>query len=89
MNYTPDICHLKQIIAMLCSFQYVKTAIKDELFRELATYGTQNEEKTKRKHNTICVGHPYTQINTNNVTNTWALLQTTGGQSELLILKIW
>ena len=26
--------------------------------------------KTKQKHNTICVGHHYTQANTNNVNNT-------------------
>ena len=28
----------------------------------------------KQKHNTICVGHHYTQTNTNNVNKTWALL---------------
>jgi len=26
--------------------------------------------KTKQKHNTICVGHNYTQTNTNNVNKT-------------------
>jgi hypothetical protein len=31
---------------------------------ELATYGTQNEEK--QNHNTIRVRHPYAQTNTNN-----------------------
>jgi hypothetical protein len=35
---------------------------------------TQSEGKTK--HNTICVGHHYTQRNTNSVNKTWALLQT-------------
>ena len=34
---------------------------------KLATYGTQDEEKQSKKHNTICVGHHYTQIHTNNV----------------------
>ena len=30
----------------------------------LATYGTQDEEKQNKKHNTICVIHHYTQTNT-------------------------
>jgi hypothetical protein len=47
---------------------------------KLATLGTQDvDEKKNQKHNTTCVGHPYTQTNTNNVNKTWALLQTTGG----------
>ena len=33
---------------------------------KLATQGTQDVEK----HNTICVGHHYTQTNTNNVNKT-------------------
>jgi len=36
--------------------------------------------KTKQKHNTICVGHHYTQANINNINKTWAILQTTGGK---------
>ena len=35
------------------------------------------QRKTKQKHNTIYVGHHYTQTNTNNVNKTSALLQTT------------
>ena len=31
----------------------------------------------KLKHNTICIGHHYTQTNTNNVNKTWGLLPTT------------
>ena len=34
---------------------------------KLATDGTQDEEKqnkTKQKHNTLCVGHHYTQTKT-------------------------
>jgi hypothetical protein len=38
--------------------------------------------KAKQKHNTICVGHHYTQTNTNSVNKTRALLQTTGGKGE-------
>ena len=49
---------------------------------KMATQGTQDEEK----HNTICVGHHYTQANTNNVNKTCALLQTTGGKDELKIV---
>ena len=37
---------------------------------KLATYGTQEEDKENKKHNTICVGHPYTQTNNNNINNT-------------------
>ena len=35
---------------------------------KLAKHGTQDEEK--QKHNTICVGHHYTQANTNKVNKT-------------------
>jgi hypothetical protein len=50
----------------------------------LATLGTQDEEK--QKHNTICIGHHYAQTNTNNINKTCALLQTTGGKDELNIV---
>jgi len=49
---------------------------------KLATQGTQDEEKQNKTHNTICVGHHYTQTNTNNVNKTRALLQTTGGKDK-------
>jgi hypothetical protein len=49
---------------------------------KLASLGTQDEDKQDKKQNTICVGHHYTQTNTNNVNKTWALLQTTGGKDE-------
>jgi len=45
---------------------------------KLAKWDTQDEEK----HNTIFVGHHYTQTNTNNANKTWALLQTTAGKDE-------
>ena len=38
--------------------------------KKLATQVAQDEEKTKQKHNTICVGHHYMQTNTNNVNKT-------------------
>ena len=37
---------------------------------KLATYGTQEEDKENKKHNTICVGQLYTQTNNNNINNT-------------------
>ena len=46
---------------------------------KLATQGTQDEDKTKQKHNTICVGHyyMYMQTNTNNINKTQVLLPPT------------
>ena len=38
--------------------------------------------QTKQTHNKICVGHHYSQANTNNVDKTWTLLQTTGGKDK-------
>jgi hypothetical protein len=51
---------------------------------KLATKGTQDtrRRKWKLKHNTICVGHHYTEVNTNNINKTWALLQTTRGKER-------
>jgi hypothetical protein len=37
---------------------------------KLARYGTQNEDKSKQKHNTICFEHHNTHTNTNNVIQT-------------------
>ena len=62
---------------------------KEDNPEKLATYGTQDEKKKKKKkrnptktqHN-ICVGHHYTQTNTNNVNKTCVLLQRTGGKDE-------
>jgi hypothetical protein len=44
--------------------------------------GYTRRRQTKQKHNTIYVGHHYTQTNTNNVNKTCLLLQTTGGKDE-------
>jgi hypothetical protein len=43
---------------------------------------TRDEKTTEKKQDTICVGHPYAQTNTNNLNKTRALLQTTGGKYE-------
>jgi hypothetical protein len=53
---------------------------------KLATWGTQDEDKQNKKHNTLCVGHHYLQANTNNANKTRVLLQTTGGNDELNIV---
>jgi len=37
---------------------------------KLPTYGTQDEDKQSKKHNTICVRHYYMETNTNNVNKT-------------------
>jgi hypothetical protein len=50
--------------------------------RETGNIGYTRQRQTKQKHNTICVGHHYTQTNTNNVNKTWALLQTTEGKYD-------
>jgi hypothetical protein len=47
-----------------------------------------NINKAKTEHNTIRVGHHYMQTNNNNVSKTWALLQTTGGKDEPNIVFI-
>ena len=55
---------------------------------KLATFGTHDTRwrQTKQKHNTIYVGHHYTQTNTNNVIKTCTILQTTGGKDETKIV---
>ena len=38
---------------------------------KLATQGTQDttQRQAKQKHNTLCIGHHYAQVNTNNINN--------------------
>ena len=52
---------------------------------KLGTLGIQDEEK----HNTLCVGHHYTQTNTNNVNKTWAVLLVTEGidESNIVLMR--
>ena len=57
----------------------IPKAIKKGQSTETGNIGYKRRSKTKQKHNTICVGHPYAQANTNNIDKTCALLQTTGG----------
>jgi hypothetical protein len=45
-------------------------AIEKGQSREPGNVGTQGEDKTKQKHNTMFVGHHYSQTNTNNINKT-------------------
>ena len=54
--------------------------------RETGSIGYIRRRNTKQKHNTICVGHRYMQVNKNNINKTGALLQTTGGKDKLSIV---
>ena len=53
-------------------------SIKIDNPEKLATVGTQTKwrRQSNQKHNTICVGHQYTQTNINNINKTWTLLET-------------
>jgi len=80
----------------ICHHQWIKLentegAFANEQFREIGNIGHTRRRKTNQKHNTICVGHHYTQTNTNDVNNTRALLQTTGGKDEpnFVFFIIW
>ena len=61
--------------------EYRRGNKKNWLSRETGYIGYTRRRKTKQKHKTICVGRHYAQTNTNNVNNTRALLQTTGGSN--------
>ena len=48
-----------------------------------------HKTKINKQHNIICVGHHFTQTNTNNIKHFLALIQTTGGKDELNIHNRW
>ena len=50
----------------------IKVAIKNRQSRETDNIPDEERrtQKQKQKHNTICVGHHYAQINTNNLNKT-------------------
>jgi len=60
----------------------IEGPIKKGQSRETGNIGYTIRRKTTQTHITICVGHHFTQTNTNNVNKTQALLQTTGGKDE-------
>ena len=49
---------------------------KKEQSRESETQGTQDEEKTKQKHNTICIWHHHTQTRHTSPHNNWSQRRT-------------
>ena len=64
-------------------------AIINGQYRETGNIIYTRRRKTSQKHNTICVGHHYTQTNTNKLNKTRFLLQTTGGKDEPnIVLKL-
>jgi len=56
---------------------------------QLGNIRYSRRRKSKQKHNTICVGHHYTQTNTNNVSKAWSHLQTTEDKDEPNIVFMW
>ena len=62
----------------ICKFNHIVLCL---VYIYIYTVNTRGRQ-TKQKHNTICVGHHYTETNTNNINKTRALLQTTGGKDE-------
>ena len=56
---------------------------KNEQSRITDHIGCTRRGQTKQKHNTLCGRHHYTQTNTNNVSKTWVLRQTTGRKDEM------
>ena len=47
----------------------IEGAIQNGLSKEIDNIGYTRRRKTKQKHNTICVGHHYTQKKTTNNVN--------------------
>ena len=62
------------------TLENIEGPIKEGQSIEAGNRGHTRRGKPKQKHNTKCVGHHYTQTNTNDVNKTRALLQTTGGK---------
>jgi hypothetical protein len=67
---------------MKSALENTEGSIKNGQSRETGNRGYTRRRQTKQKHNTICVGHHYTQAKTNNVNKTWTRLQTTGGKDD-------
>ena len=55
---------------------------KKWIFQRNWQHRVYKTKKNKQNQNTICVGHHYTQANTNNVKKTRTLLQTIGDKEE-------
>ena len=63
---------------------YTKEAIKNGQSRE-----TGNIAYKTKENNTICVGHHYTQTNTNNVNKTWDILIINKASYTLIQWHYW
>ena len=60
-------------------------AIKMDNPEKLATW-IHKTKKNKTQHNAKCVGHHYSQANTNNVDKTWAIPQTGCNKEPHIVL---
>jgi len=60
--------------------------IKNGQSSETSNIEHRRWRQTKQKQHARCVGHHYTQTNTNNVNKTWIPLTTTGRKDELNIV---
>jgi hypothetical protein len=60
--------------------------IKKGKSRETGHIGCTRRRQTKKKHNTICVGHYYAQADAYYVSKTCTLLQKIGGKDEPSII---
>jgi hypothetical protein len=78
----PVVCPTRFNIHLFSTLMHTEGAIKNLQSRETGNIGNTKRRKKKKPHNTICVGHHYTQTNTNHVNKTGDLLQTTGGKDE-------
>ena len=72
----------KQVRKGKKTLENTEGTIKNGQSRETGNIGYTRRRQTKQKHKKICVGHHYTQANTNKVNKTWALQQTTAGKDE-------
>ena len=79
---------MSTIHIFLITLENTEGAIKNGQSRETDNRGHTRRRKITQIHNTICVGHHYVQANTNNVSKTWALLQTTGDKDEPNMLNM-
>ena len=71
----PTIPHIKVFLVRTCynisMLENTEGAITNGQSRETGNTGHTLRRKGEQNHNTICVGHYYTQTNTTNVNKTW------------------
>jgi hypothetical protein len=63
-----------------------RRAIENGQSRETGNIGYARRRKTKQRHNTICIGHHYTQTNRKNVNKICVLLQLEVNSSAMLFV---